>query len=135
MYLLCFFVLCVLVFYCFVVLIFIVLCYFHCFVCTSVRLLPQGENPIAVSNIYNNNNNNSRLKSSVGKRKCLSLGDQWYLDSVCKKLYFIVFYFILYYSILHSFNSSTHLKCYGWESVCIIVFIAFFKLFKSLNIT
>jgi uncharacterized membrane protein YccF (DUF307 family) len=62
-------------FYCFVFLISIVLCYFHCFVCTSVRLLPQGENPIAVSNI-NNNNNNSRSKSSVGKRKCLSLGDQ-----------------------------------------------------------
>jgi hypothetical protein len=40
-------------FYCFVVLIFIFLCYVHCFVCTSVRLLPPGENPIAVSNINN----------------------------------------------------------------------------------
>ena len=49
-------------FYCFVVLIFIVLCYFHCFVCTSVRLLPQGENPIAVSNINNYVSNGTFLK-------------------------------------------------------------------------
>jgi hypothetical protein len=60
----------VLVFTCFVVLcvlIVIVLCYFHCFVCTSVRLLPPGENPIAVSNNNNNNNNNNNLLS-VPKR-------------------------------------------------------------------
>jgi hypothetical protein len=30
----------------------------HCGVCTGVRLLPPGENPIAVRNNNNNNNNN-----------------------------------------------------------------------------
>jgi hypothetical protein len=29
--------------------------------CTSVRLLPPGENPIAVSNNNNNNNNNKYI--------------------------------------------------------------------------
>jgi hypothetical protein len=27
---------------------FVILCYFYCFVCTSVGLLPPGGNPIAV---------------------------------------------------------------------------------------
>jgi hypothetical protein len=30
----------------------------YCGVCTGVRLLPPGENPIAVRNNNNNNNNN-----------------------------------------------------------------------------
>jgi hypothetical protein len=30
----------------------------HCGVCTSVRLLPSGETPIAVNNNKNSNNNN-----------------------------------------------------------------------------
>jgi hypothetical protein len=38
---------------------FVVLCYFYCFVCTSVGLLPQGVSPIAVSN--NNNNFNMQI--------------------------------------------------------------------------
>jgi hypothetical protein len=32
----------------------------YCGVCTGVRLLPQGENPIAVRNNNNNNNNNNK---------------------------------------------------------------------------
>jgi hypothetical protein len=31
----------------------------YCGVCTGVRLLPPGENPIAVRNNNNNNNNNN----------------------------------------------------------------------------
>jgi hypothetical protein len=31
----------------------------YCGVCTGVRLLPAGENPIAVRNNNNNNNNNN----------------------------------------------------------------------------
>jgi hypothetical protein len=31
----------------------------YCSVCTGVRLLPAGENPIAVRNNNNNNNNNN----------------------------------------------------------------------------
>jgi hypothetical protein len=34
------------------------MCYCIVGVCTGVRLLPPGENPIAVRNNNNNNNNN-----------------------------------------------------------------------------
>jgi hypothetical protein len=34
----------------------------YCGVCTSVRLLPPGENPIAVRNNNNNNNNNNKRR-------------------------------------------------------------------------
>jgi hypothetical protein len=37
----------------------------YCGVCTGVRLLPPGENPIAVIN--NNNNNNNNHTNSVNK--------------------------------------------------------------------
>jgi hypothetical protein len=33
----------------------------YCGVCTGVRLLPPGENPVAVRNNNNNNNNNKLL--------------------------------------------------------------------------
>jgi hypothetical protein len=36
----------------------------YCGVCTGVRLLPPGENPIAVRN-NNNNNNSSGLEQGI----------------------------------------------------------------------
>jgi hypothetical protein len=47
----------------------------YCGVCTGARLLPPGENPIAVINNNNNNNNNNlwTLRNSVGGR-----GLHWY---------------------------------------------------------
>jgi hypothetical protein len=36
----------------------------YCGVCTGVRLLPPGENPIAVRNNNNNNSNNNNRKAS-----------------------------------------------------------------------
>jgi hypothetical protein len=61
LYILTFSVFCLCVYlYCFVVI--VVVCIFI-FVCTSVGLLPSGENPIAVSNNNNNNNNNNSFAS------------------------------------------------------------------------
>jgi hypothetical protein len=34
----------------------------YCGVCTGVRLLPPGKNPIAVRNNNNNNNNNNNIR-------------------------------------------------------------------------
>jgi hypothetical protein len=36
----------------------------YCGVCTGVRLLPPGENPIPVNNSNNNNNNNNNNNSN-----------------------------------------------------------------------
>jgi hypothetical protein len=37
----------------------------YCGVCTGVRLLPPGENPIAVRNNNNNNNNNNNKPTTL----------------------------------------------------------------------
>jgi hypothetical protein len=56
--------------------------FLYCGVCTGVRLLPPGENPIAVRrNNNNNNNNNSNNNNSVFYHDTLSL-----LLSVTEKL-------------------------------------------------
>jgi hypothetical protein len=41
----------------------------YCGVCTGVRLLPPGENPIAVRNNNNNNNKHCDVEENVRQKK------------------------------------------------------------------
>ena len=75
---------------------FVVLCYFYCFVCTSVGLLPPGESPIAVTN----NNINIYIYTYIYTR----------ISSITYKAIF----FVSAFSAQHAHSKALRLMSFLW---------------------